>query len=113
MLVAGLLAAAPCWSHAVLKASTPASGAEIAPSQVDLKLVFNEPLEDRFCSVSIVAANGQVVASPVLKAEEKDPSTLTATVPTGSLSAGRYSLRWSAMGRDGHRTKGEFGFTVK
>jgi methionine-rich copper-binding protein CopC len=109
LLVAGC---APLWAHAVLQASTPAAGASLAASPAELRLSFNEALETGFSQVRLHDAGGTAVTTGELHAADGTAHTLVVPLK-GPIAAGRYVVQWSAMGHDGHRTKGEFAFSVK
>lgn len=115
LLAAGLLAAlvAPAaWAHAVLKAATPASGAAVPAGVHELRLTFNEPLEAGFCKIQVTDGGAKAVAVKAVKAVDGDPTSLVVPLEA-AVAPGTYTVRWSAMGHDGHRTKGDYKFTVK
>jgi methionine-rich copper-binding protein CopC len=97
-------------SHPALVTSSPRSGEAVStPKQLVLR--FNEPIEAAFTHVELVnAANVRQDVNGVQSIAEQ-PNAVVLTLPT--LAPGEYSTRWSAVGRDGHRVKGEFRFTVK
>lgn len=104
--------AAPSWAHAVLKASTPAAGGQLAASPIELRLTFNEPLEARFSKVQLTPTGKAALETGDAQPADGDPHTLVVPVKA-TLASGSYVVHWSAMGQDGHRTKGEFKFSVK
>ena len=94
-------------AHAHLISSTPAAGATVAATSV-VRLEFSEALEPKFSAASITLNAGKAVAAAsVVQAKQV---LLTAAAP---LAAGGYKLSWHVVSRDGHRTKGEFSFTVR
>jgi hypothetical protein len=107
-----LAVSTPACAHAVVKSSSPAASATVSPGPTEIRVTFNEPLESTFCTVRLAAADGLPVAAAPLKGADGDPTTLVLPL-AAAPAAGTYRVRWSAMGRDGHRTKGDFGFTVK
>jgi methionine-rich copper-binding protein CopC len=113
-LLALLLAAGPgvSWAHAVLQTSVPAAGASLAASPGELRLGFNEALETGFSHVRLQGPGGAAVATGELHAADGTAHTLVVPLKA-PLAAGHYVVQWSAMGHDGHRTKGEFAFDVK
>jgi len=106
-------------AHAVLKAAVPASGAVVAPAPAELRLTFNEPLEARFCTVKVTRVNDAAAASGAsaaiaavpVKAAADDAASLVVPMPAPA-AAGAWQVEWSVMGRDGHRTRGRYAFTV-
>ena len=111
-LCLSLAVAVPAFAHAVVKASTPAASAAVSPGPAEIRVTFNEPLEAKFCTLRVTGADGRPLAAAPLKGGEGDTATLVLPL-AAPPAAGSYRVQWSAMGRDGHRTKGEFGFSVK
>jgi methionine-rich copper-binding protein CopC len=100
------LVAAPCFGHARLTSSTPASNAELKTPPTTLNLTFNETA--RLALVKLSGA-GHEVNVPV----DKTNAAKTFSLPLPTLAPGSYTVQWSAMAiDDGHVTKGSFSFTV-
>ena len=99
------------WAHTQLVASIPGDGQVVTPAPTALRLTFNEALEPAFSRVEITGADGQAVTAGKLRVAADDKHS--AIVPVPAMPPGRYQISWSAMGRDGHRMKGEFSFSVK
>jgi methionine-rich copper-binding protein CopC len=112
LLVALALAACAQFAsaHAHLIDSTPANGEAVA-SPPSMRLKFSEALETNFSSVALVGPGGKDVAAGKVEAAAGDAGTVTVSLPT--LTPGAYSANWSALAKDGHRTKGTIMFTVK
>lgn len=106
LLVAGLAS-----GHPALVGSSPKSGEalDVAPKQI--RLSFNEPVEPAFTNVRMVNPSGKEGPAEPTQAVATDPRSVA--LPFVAPIAGLYKARWSALGRDGHRVKGEFSFTVK
>jgi copper resistance protein C len=94
-------------AHAHLVASNPAANATITATKV-IGLDFSEALEPKFSGAELVSGDGKPIAVSVLT--QAKHIEVTATAP---LAVGAYRLSWHVVSRDGHRTKGEFGFTVR
>jgi methionine-rich copper-binding protein CopC len=107
------IAVAPfaAWAHATLHSADPAAGSTVATAPKQIRQQFNEALEPAFTSVKVVGPDGKDVGTGKALVDKADPKT--AVLPLPPLSAGAYKARWSTMGHDGHRIKGEVGFTVK
>jgi methionine-rich copper-binding protein CopC len=103
--------AAPAWAHAKLQASTPKAGSEVSPAPAQLRLRFDEPLELPFSKVRLVDQEGAVLEPSKTALDAADPKTLVSTLP--ALHAGAWRVQWTAVTRDGHKVKGEFGFRVR
>ena len=105
------LAAPAAWAHAALQRSEPPAGSTLAAAPKQLRLHFNEALEPAFASVRLTGPDGKEVVTEKAAVDKIDGKTLVLPLP--ALAAGAYKARWSAMGHDGHRMKGEVGFAVK
>ena len=111
-LALSLVVSSSAFAHAGVKMSNPAANATVSPGPTEIKVAFNEPLELKFCTVQVTTADGKPVAALALKAVDGDPDALVLPL-AAAAAAGVYHVHWSAMGSDGHRTKGDFNFTVK
>lgn len=98
-------------AHAVLVTSAPAADASVTPAPAQLELHFNEALEQKFSSVTLADAHGKTLAKASGDASVSDPKVLRLTLPT--LAPGAYTVVWSAMTPDSHRTKGRYLFRVQ
>jgi methionine-rich copper-binding protein CopC len=97
-------------AHAKLTSSTPAADSTTsAPKTIELH--FDEGVEAKMSSVKVTAADGTVVATMSMN-DSKEP-TLLSVMPNAPLKAGRYTVKWSAVTDDGHKTQGTFSFTVQ
>ena len=106
-----LLAPGAAAAHAALRSADPPAGSTLVSAPTQLRLQFNEPLEGAFSSVKLLRADGSEVAVGKPRVEAADASKLVLPLPP--LAPGVYKARWSTMGHDGHRMRGEFGFTVQ
>jgi len=109
-VLGALCSAALAFAHPALVSSTPKSGEALA-SPTELRLRFSEPIEPAFTHVELVDPGGLELKVGALSAVKDDANAITIVLP--ALAPGIYKARWSAAGRDGHRVKGEFSFTVK
>jgi methionine-rich copper-binding protein CopC len=105
-LVAGLAS-----GHPTLVGSSPKSGEALDVAPKEIRLSFNEPVEPAFTNVKMVSPSGKEGPAKPTQAVGTDPRTVG--LPFAAPIAGLYKARWSALGRDGHRVRGEFSFTVK
>lgn len=110
-LAAGALFSSQALAHASLTASEPAAGATVAPAPKEIELTFNEKVEAAFSSITLADGGGKPVAVGKVKVDGGNPAVLRLSLP--ALAPGAYTVGWAAAGRDGHRRKGEFTFTVK
>ena len=102
-----LMAAGQASAHAHLLNSAPVAGATAAaPKQ--LALSFSEKLEPKFSGLELTKADGAKVDVSTAVTDK----AMTAT-PKAPLAAGAYKVMWHAVATDGHKTNGDYGFTVK
>ena len=97
-------------AHAQLQKAVPGVGATISAAPPAISLSFSEPVEPRFCGVSLSDGSGRSIAlgKPVTAA---GGATLAVSVQ-GKLSPGLYTVTWHAVSVDTHRTQGRFSFTL-
>ncbi|WP_394780942.1 copper homeostasis periplasmic binding protein CopC [Undibacterium sp.] len=98
-------------AHAKLEESEPKAASQLSAAPKEIRLQFNEALEAAFSKIKLVGAGNAEIALTRQEVSKDDPKVLSAVVPV--LSAGEYHVQWSAMAHDGHKTKGEFAFSVK
>jgi methionine-rich copper-binding protein CopC len=98
-------------AHARLLSADPAPGSVLRRSPAVISLRFSEPLVTGLCGMTLVDSQGR--AAPLDKPQpvRGDPHRLTAAAPR-PLPAGAYTLRWTALSTDTHRTTGSFGFRI-
>lgn len=106
---AALMSPLAC-AHAVLKSSSPPAGATVAAPR-EITLTFNERVEEAFSTVTLSDGAGKAFAISKPSRDAANPVVLRMHLPV--LHAGAYSVAWAVAGHDGHRTKGNFTFTVK
>lgn len=94
-------------AHSSLTASEPAADAVVSAPQ-DLHLQFNKPL--RLVMITLTHADGQVVTLDVTAYVTAPAAEFTLPLP--ELSAGEWTVTWSALGTDGHAMREDIPFTV-
>ncbi|SEJ23751.1 copper homeostasis periplasmic binding protein CopC [Paraburkholderia diazotrophica] len=105
-----LVVASNAFAHATPTSREPALNAEIAaPSAVTIH--FSEPLEPAFSTIALVDAHGKPAASSASEVDAADTKTIHLALQP--LAPGRYTVKWTAVAEDGHRTKGSYAFSVK
>lgn len=97
-------------AHARLEASEPKASSVLTQAPQRIRLQFNEPIEPAFSKVALTNVQGTGIA---VKAVPDDDRHKALAVSLPALRPGEYRVRWTAMGHDGHKTRGEFSFTVK
>lgn len=98
------------WAHAHPMNQTPAPDATVsAPAEVTL--IYGEAIEPALSHLTVVDARGERVSQA--KSTVTDHSHKTLRLPLPTLTAGQYKVEWVVVGSDGHRTHGNYTFTVK
>ena len=105
------MAPAFAWAHASLVKSVPAQRAALYRAPAKIQLWFNERLEPRYSSLSLVDAKGKAVETGKVEVAPDDPRSLVA--PIGSLVPGRYAVKYRVLSTDGHVVQSEFPFTIR
>ncbi|MFC0141892.1 CopC domain-containing protein YobA [Erwinia mallotivora] len=99
-------------AHAHLKSQYPAANADVTASPQALTLTFSEDIEPAFSGVEITDASQKAV--PLTKAERAPRQHNQLIVPLEKpLVAGHYQVSWHVLSVDGHKTHGNYGFSVK
>ncbi len=94
-------------AHAILTASTPASGGTIASGHQSLDFQYNSKIDHRRSRLTLTGPDGKPVVLPI-----SDASLVNALDATVDLTPGAYTVRWQALALDGHITRGDVPFTV-
>ena len=105
-----LLAASPANAHAKLESATPAADSTVSAPKV-IQVHFSEAVESKLSSLKLATSDGSAIASMAMN-DAKDPAAL-AIMPTATLAPGRYTVTWSVVSDDGHKTHGTFSFTIQ
>lgn len=97
-------------AHAHLIRSTPQDGSEISAPIDPIVLYFTEALEQRLINVALSRDNKSVsgLSQPVLSGNGR-----IVNVSLPHLFAGLYTVSWSVVSIDGHRTEGKFKFLYR
>ncbi|MCU5775875.1 CopC domain-containing protein YobA [Erwiniaceae bacterium BAC15a-03b] len=99
-------------AHAHLKNQYPAANAHVDASPQALTLTFSEDIEPAFSGLEIAGANNQPL--PLAKAQRNGAQKNQLIVPLEKpLPGGTYQVKWHVLSVDGHKTKGNYRFSVK
>ncbi|AVJ18073.1 hypothetical protein CLM71_13510 [Serratia sp. MYb239] len=99
-------------AHAHLKLQTPAADATVSPAPQALTLSFSEGIEPGFSKVKLIGPDNKAVKIGKLQLDAKDNAKASIPIPE-VLPAGKYQVDWHVVSVDGHKTKGQYSFTVK
>ncbi|SFB20118.1 hypothetical protein SAMN04515620_12529 [Collimonas sp. OK607] len=98
------------WAHARPETQAPLAGAVVSAPQ-EVSITYNEGLEPAFSSLVVSNAQGKQVNSAKAEVDTTTQKTMRVALP--SLPSGVYQVKWVAVAGDGHRTQGNYKFTVK
>ncbi|PVZ82777.1 hypothetical protein C9426_28555 [Serratia sp. S1B] len=101
----------PLLAHAHLKTVIPAKDATVSPAPQVLMLNFSEGIELNFSKVKVSGADNQAVKTGKLVLAPDNNKQLQVPIET-QLMAGKYHVDWHIVSVDGHKTKGQYSFTV-
>jgi methionine-rich copper-binding protein CopC len=111
VLAACLTSASHALAHAHLKAEMPPADAVVPASPSALSLDFSEGLEIGLSGVFLKGQGGRIIPTGAAVLAPNDDKKITVPL-NGALSAGKYTVEWHALSRDGHVTHGSYEFTV-
>lgn len=112
-IVLAILAATlgpPAFARPVLVDSFPAKGQVLAGSPTQIRLAFSEHVQARRCRIKLRSDAGKNFDADRPAADKTRPDAIVAAVPV--LRPGTYRAVWTAVDGDGHKTHGDFSFTV-
>lgn len=101
------LPAAPAFAHAALTGSTPGDGESLSSPPDQIRLEFNETVDERFVETAVTGPGGQTVDIGDT-AVEAGAVTFTADI----TAPGDYTVGYRIVSTDGHPVEGEIAFTV-
>ena len=100
------------FAHAYLDHADPKVGSTVSAAPSIVRIWFDSDLEPVFSMIMVHAAkDNTMVDKGDSRVDPSDPTLLEVSVP--ALPPGSYIVIWSVVARDGHRTSGNFTFTIK
>ena len=112
LFLLGSLTASPVFAHAHLQQQTPAANSEVSPAPQTLTLNFSEGIEPAFSGVTLTGPEKRII--PVGKAVRNEKDNTQLVIPLNeTLGDGLYTVEWHVVSVDGHKTKGQYQFSVK
>ena len=112
VLVGGILTAPAVFAHAHLKHQNPAADANVDAAPQALTLNFSEGIEPKFSGVKITGSKQQDVKTGPVKRNENDKTQLIVPIEQ-ALTPGEYTVDWHVVSVDGHKTTGNYHFSVR
>jgi putative copper export protein/methionine-rich copper-binding protein CopC len=98
-------------AHQNLLATSPAAGDTLLAVPGEIRFTFTEPVRLEFTDVVVQGPGGALVVGALRRATD-NPRVLVAPVARG-WHAGEFTVRWTTVGADGHRTDGTVLFFVR
>lgn len=98
------------YAHALPDHSNPAADSTVATAPNKIQIWFNSPLEPVFSHVTVKDAEGKVVSKND-HIDKSNPKLLMADLQANAK--GKYQVHWNVVSVDGHRTQGDYSFTIK
>jgi copper resistance protein C len=99
------------YAHAYPKHQVPPAGATVSTSLKEVAIDFDDELESEFSAITVTDAHGSSVTSGKAVVEPSNAKHMS--VALNGLTPGSYTVTWVAVAADGHRTEGDYTFTVK
>ena len=107
-----MLTTASVFAHAHLQQQIPAADSTVSVSPQALTLTFSEGVELSFSGVTLSGPQNKPVATGKLARSDGNKAQLTLPL-NEPLAAGEYTVEWHVVSVDGHKTKGQYHFSVK
>jgi methionine-rich copper-binding protein CopC len=108
-LVATLATPIALYAHAFPAAESPRVGATVAKSPSHVVITFDSPIEKLFCNLTVTDSDGRDIARGQPTVSEQ---TRQLSISLPPLKPGRYTVHWSVVAEDSHRTEGTYCFNV-
>ncbi|WP_338319465.1 CopC domain-containing protein YobA [Klebsiella aerogenes] len=115
VFLSAMLTTASVFAHAHLQQQIPAADSTVSVSPQALTLTFSEGVELSFSGVTLSGPQNKPVATGKLaRSDGNDGNKAQLTLPLNEpLAAGEYTVEWHVVSVDGHKTKGQYHFSVK
>lgn len=110
--LAGMLATPAALAHAHLTQQSPAANAQVTASPQALTLNFSEGVEPAFSGATLTGPQKEQIKTGKATRNEQDKTQLIIPL-VQPLETGKYTVDWHVVSVDGHKTKGQYSFSVK
>jgi methionine-rich copper-binding protein CopC len=113
LVLAALLAWMPAryaMAHAFPSAQQPPAGSTLRQCPSEVAISFDAPVESLFAKMQVINEAGQIESEGEPRLSD-DHHRLWIPLKQ-HLPPGDYTVKWSIVAEDGHRTEGSFSFTV-
>lgn len=109
-LLVGVVVTTDARAHAGLVKSDPGRRETLIIAPTEIRLWFNEAIEEKFSGVVLERDGGGVVVTGKPVVDAQDPRLLKVSVP--SLVPGNYTVRYRVLSVDGHVVKHGYTFRI-
>jgi methionine-rich copper-binding protein CopC len=106
-----LCACGTAYAHAHLLQSAPTADAVVTAAPDVLRLDFSEGIQLGFTGVTLHGPDGGIASTGHARLAPKDDKEVLVPLPW-VLTKGKYTVEWHALSKDGHTTRGSYGFSV-
>ncbi len=97
------------WAHAFPNEEQPLVGSTITTPPSKVSITYDAPIESLFAKLQVIDGAGQ---EQITGPPSVGPDHRTLSVELKPLKPGHYTVRWSVVSEDGHRTEGSYDFIV-
>jgi len=111
LLIVPLVLPASAWAHAFPDHSDPRVGSEVKSSPTQVRIWFDGGIEPLFSTLEVFDSNHHKVDKGDGQVDPNDNTVLEVSLPP--LPPGTYTVSWSVVALDTHRTEGDFKFTIE
>lgn len=106
-----VLCSGTAFAHAFPEQNIPGAGATLTQPPAVVSIRFDSDLEPLFSKLIVKNAQGAQVSQGNGGVDPTNPRVLSTRL--ASARKGVYHVYWSVVARDGHRTDGDYTFTVQ
>lgn len=97
-------------AHAHLKSAVPAADGTVKSTPSELDLTFSEGLNVKFSGVKITGPDKATAKTG--EAMLMNSGTTLMVPVIDKLAPGKYTVEWHVLSTDGHKTNGNYSFTI-
>jgi len=99
------------FGHAYPDHADPRVGSTVSAPQLMVRIWFDSDLEPVFSTIRVLDASGKKADNDDGHVDAANATLLEVSLPP--LPPGAYHVFWNVVARDGHRTTGDYTFTIK
>lgn len=105
------LSAGWAWAHAFPERAEPRVGAVIRTAPAQVRIWFDGELEPAFSTITVTDSRGQRIDRGDAGVDPQNRRLIHVTL--SAMPPGVYKVTWKVLAVDGHRTEGDYSFTLK